>query len=636
MSKVLIVSRSQSLQTAIAAIHHARCLELVDASAIQGVPGDPPPPDPERGRRVTALRSLGAQLDGLLELAGRDAGSLSDDRAASVDVPALRRELAAVAPRVDELVGTVEALREERAVLPRYLEPMREVLELVPELARLDDADLRALGLDTVALVLATEDDALVRALRDELGERLGARRFELVAGAVQAEVVGCLLVFPHARAEEVHALLEEENVRHLPLPDRYERLSLRAAVAAMERRLEDLPRREALARAELDRVLDDHAGRWITADRAVTAELEQLEASALAAVSGRVFTLAGWVPAPDLPRLERSLAAALEDEVAVEVLPRGRADGTPPVLLRQPAPARPFESLVRLLDTPASRTLDPTLLMALFMPVMIGAMVGDIVYGAVLLALAVWARRRLGRDRAILRQIAGVLAVGAAWGIVFGVLYGEALGNAARYWLGMEPVWFYRGSPDALEPLLLFAVGLGAAHVLLGLVLGVWQFWRAGRPHDALDRLGTMLVLVGLFALAGIAADVLAPGTLPVAVAAMIVGLVLVLFLHGALAALTGGLELLGAVGNVLSYLRLAAVGLASVYLAIVANEFAVVAPAGVGIVVATLLHALNVALAALSPTVQALRLHYVEFFQKFLIGGGRPFRPFGATTPA
>jgi len=59
-------------------------------------------------------------------------------------------------------------------------------------------------------------------------------------------------------------------------------------------------------------------------------------------------------------------------------------------------------------------------------------------------------------------------------------------------------------------------------------------------------------------------------------------------------------------------------------------------VAPAGIGIVVATLLHALNVALAGLSPTVQALRLHYVEFFQKFLIGGGRPFRPFGAATAA
>ena len=87
----------------------------------------------------------------------------------------------------------------------------------------------------------------------------------------------------------------------------------------------------------------------------------------------------------------------------------RRRGDRAPPVLLRQPPAARPFESLVRLLDTPASRTLDPTLLMALLMPVMIGAMVGDVVYGAVLLALALWARRRFGGGRIIVRHIAGV-----------------------------------------------------------------------------------------------------------------------------------------------------------------------------------------------------------------------------------
>ena len=637
MTKVTVLGPRRRLDEALTALHDARCVELVDTSTVPGIPGDPPPVDPDRDRRVKDLRAVAARLDGLLELtAGGRPRPDAPDSAGPVDEPRLRRELAATGPRVDRLVGALEALREERAVLPRYLDPMRQVLRLVPELALLDDADLRHLGLETVALVLATEDDALLEALRDELATRLGSGRFELVASPVQGGVVGCLLVFAHESADVVHTLLREENVRHLPLPERYKRLSLRGAVEAMERRLDELPAVEARARAGLDQLAAEHVRGWVAARRAVAAELEQLEARGLAAVTARAFVLVGWVPSPELASLVRSLEAALEGEVSVEALPRRRGDRTTPVLLHQPVAARPFESLVRLLDTPGSRTLDPTLLMALFMPVMIGAMVGDVVYGAVLLALALWARRRFGGEREMVRHIGAVMAMGAGWSIVFGLLYGEALGNAARRWLGMDAVWFYRGSPDALEPLLLFAIGLGAAHVLLGLALGIWQFWRAGRSHDALDRLGTMLVLVGLFALAGIAADVLAASALPVAAAVVIVGLVLVLFLHGALAATTGVLELIGAVGNVLSYLRLAAVGLASVYLAIVANEFAVVAPAGVGIVVAALLHALNVALAGLSPTVQALRLHYVEFFQKFLIGGGRPFRPFGATSPA
>jgi V/A-type H+-transporting ATPase subunit I len=43
-----------------------------------------------------------------------------------------------------------------------------------------------------------------------------------------------------------------------------------------------------------------------------------------------------------------------------------------------------------------------------------------------------------------------------------------------------------------------------------------------------------------------------------------------------------------------------------------------------------------LNLVLGAFSPTIQALRLHYVEFFPKFYEGGGQPFRPFGAPTDA
>jgi V/A-type H+-transporting ATPase subunit I len=83
--------------------------------------------------------------------------------------------------------------------------------------------------------------------------------------------------------------------------------------------------------------------------------------------------------------------------------------------------------------------------------------------------------------------------------------------------------------------------------------------------------------------------------------------------------------------VGNVLSYLRIAAIGLASVYLARVANELGAVGPLWMGVIVAALFHALNLALGTFSPTIQALRLHYVEFFGRFFEEGGNAFRPFG-----
>ena len=48
------------------------------------------------------------------------------------------------------------------------------------------------------------------------------------------------------------------------------------------------------------------------------------------------------------------------------------------------------------------------------------------------------------------------------------------------------------------------------------------------------------------------------------------------------------------------------------------------------IGVIVAGLFHALNLALGILSPTIQSLRLHYVEFFGKFFQGGGVEFKPF------
>ena len=213
----------------------------------------------------------------------------------------------------------------------------------------------------------------------------------------------------------------------------------------------------------------------------------------------------------------------------------------------------------------------------------------------------------------------------------MFGALFGELFGDLGTRAFGDWALWQDRLAEDALVPLLLFAVAIGAAHVVLGLVLGAWQSARFRERPELLDKLGSLLVLGGLFGLAGWAADQLSVGALTPSVAAVIVGLVLVMAPGGALGLITGPLALLGRVGNVLSYLRLAAVGLASAHLASVANELATVGPIWMGVVVAAFFHALNLALASFSPMIQALRLHYVEFFGTFLIGGGRAFAPFG-----
>lgn len=140
------------------------------------------------------------------------------------------------------------------------------------------------------------------------------------------------------------------------------------------------------------------------------------------------------------------------------------------------------------------------------------------------------------------------------------------------------------------------------------------------------------MLVgLIAMFLIVGVTAEVLPDELMTPALAGLIIGIVLLGASLGWLGILMGPIEFIGLIGNVLSYLRIAAIGLASVYLARIANDVAGIAGnIIVGVILAVLIHSLNLVLGAFSPTIHSLRLHYVEFFRKFYEGGGRPYKPY------
>jgi V/A-type H+-transporting ATPase subunit I len=110
-------------------------------------------------------------------------------------------------------------------------------------------------------------------------------------------------------------------------------------------------------------------------------------------------------------------------------------------------------------------------------------------------------------------------------------------------------------------------------------------------------------------------------------ALLAVIAGSACLVLLEGVL----GPLESIKALGSILSYVRLMAVGAASVVMATAANRMS--GKAGslvVGILMAGAVHIINIMLSLLSPSIQSMRLQYVEFFGKFYEGGGRRYKPF------
>jgi len=309
MTKVQLIGRKPQLEELLGRLYELRLIQLLPADEEPALQLLPPEAEPDRLTRTSDLRLLIGQIDGLLTLAE----SPTENEPAAQLSPAdqlqtmLREEVRELTPQVDALNTRIDALLTEAAVLPRYLEPLRRLLPLIPELSELDENALAALQLDTIVLVLNTDDDAVTETLRTGLRELLGDR-FELVATRVDRDAIGCVIVLPHDSAEPVRALLGRERVRSLRLPETYERLSFRGAVAALERRLGEVPGELARARTKLHDLLAPRAPDWRAGRTGLQAALEQIEAIDQVGETGRTFVVIGWTPRRALPRLRNEL----------------------------------------------------------------------------------------------------------------------------------------------------------------------------------------------------------------------------------------------------------------------------------------------------------------------------------------
>ncbi|WP_195909003.1 V-type ATP synthase subunit I [Microlunatus sp. Gsoil 973] len=530
----------------------------------------------------------------------------------------------------------LDSLHNEELNLASQMRPLKQLVPLVPIIAALNGAQLAQLHLATVALVINTGSAGIPQMLRDELTARLG-NTFELATTQIEDGSVGCLVIFPSEKTHVVREILGRAAVRSEALPSRFEGLSLTSTVEAMQLRIDEIAAECARVEHERRQQLARRRS-WLRGARAaVLTELDLTAAARTLVATERVFVAEAWIPRRRVAELRHDLDSRFAGTVVVEHLTTSRSDHNAPVLMHNTKPARPYESLVRFLELPRAGSSDPTFLMAIFLPMMFGAMVGDIAYGLILLLLALVAHYKLAQRLVPAAELSGVVWVligGAAWSIVFGVLYGEALGDLGHRLFGDFALWRDRTSGGALEPLLLLSVAVGAAHIVLGLGIGAWQAIRLNTLRVLVEKVGMLLALAGLFGVVAVAAGRLSSTAMAPALAAVVAGLALIMSLNGVLGIATGALDLLAKLGNILSYLRLAAVGLASAHLANVANQLGTLGPVWLGIVIAIFLHALNLALASFSPLIQSLRLHYVEFFGAFLIGGGRAFQPFGSTS--
>lgn len=360
-----------------------------------------------------------------------------------------------------------------------------------------------------------------------------------------------------------------------------------------------------------------------------------------------RTVLVGGWVEEARKGELEEALRG-LGEELDVTFSPPSEEE-IPPTKLVNRKRVVPAETIINLFGLPNPIETDPTPFVAPFFVLFFGMCISDVGYGLLLALAAWWALKKLDLSAAARNFVRLILYCGLS-AMVVGVL--------TRGYFGIEgeslPAFLkFPGSQDVLNnpvPVMLVCAALGLLHISIGVAIEMFDNMRNDSIWAGLFEQGTTLLMwlgLALLALgAGAKVDPLRKiGTYTLLGGAAGVVLLSNYKSRSLLGKFFGGLYNLyglfgGTIGDVASYLRLYALGMATVAIGSVVNRMALMIKGipvlGILLMVVVLVggHLFNLLINLLGAFVHPLRLQYVEFFSKFYEDGGVPFRPLGLET--
>lgn len=339
---------------------------------------------------------------------------------------------------------------------------------------------------------------------------------------------------------------------------------------------------------------------------------------------------LTGWVRSDKTELIEKTVSDAagsymidFEDPSEDDEVPSVTKD---PYLIDQ------YSTITDSYSPPGKNDIDPNPFMAPWYFVIFGMIIGDVGY-AVLIGLVMLAVRKIKRPTGDFAKLVNVMMYSSIPGIFWGIMYGSYFGET---W---HPVLF---SPlDNILGAMILALVVGVLHMFTGIIIKAVMNIKAGKWLDALtDQIAWMALITGCGLLA---LDSTRKAGIITAAAALAV--IVILGGHSkktVFGKITGGVTSLTGITNylsdILSYLRIFALALASgligMVMNIVANMISSAIPVPVVNIIAAvpvyiLGHGLNTALTILGAYVHTGRLQFIEFFGKFYEGNGAYFRP-------
>lgn len=347
-----------------------------------------------------------------------------------------------------------------------------------------------------------------------------------------------------------------------------------------------------------------------------------------------KVSLIQGWIAYSDNDELTRIVKDTLGEDYYLSFAEvKDEEIDDVPIRLKNNDLNKSFENITEMYSLPRYNEIDPTPLLAPFFLIFFGMMVADAGYGLLILIGSLVALKVFNLDDSQ-KQFAKFFMYLSIPTIIFGFIYGSFFGD----FINLDGVKLIDPSKD-VNTILVASIVFGVIQIFFGLGIKAYVLIRDGRPLDALYDVGSWvltLVSIGVFAMgSGSLATIGKYG--------MIVGMIAIVLTQGRHMKSVGGklgqglyalYGITGYVGDLVSYTRLMALGLAGGSIAgalnLIIGMFPTVALIILGPVIFILAHIFNLGLSLLGGYVHTCRLEYVEYFSKFYEGGGRPFEPF------
>ena len=618
MKKIRIFATSSNVPAVIKKLHELGVVEIRKFKAEGLEDGKPLEIFEDVSARLLKIRSIVSSLN--IKVAPKKYEK---------SVQSLLEESDYLIKTIGEKVNSLLARKNE---MEESLKRLNADLQTISKLQPFE-IDFGTLSTNTLSFVVGEISEAKVEELKRQLSKVTDT--FELLH--VEQKGKPSLVLLVYNKGAPIEPILASLNFSAIEVPK-----NIGVPSSASSRIKEEIEARNSelkLIEKELREIAAQYGEQIATLYQALSIEADRAEIASRFAASKMVVVISGWVKEEDYQKLKKEMEQ-FSDSVFLEEAPVGH-DENVPVVLENPPYAAPFEFVTREYSLPNYFEFDPTILYLITLPILYAMIVGDVLYGVASIFISRWLFEKF-KSSETMRNVCTLWFYSAFPTIIFGIIFNEWGGMTLAQWFSYLATW---GLPDlsryvaynGLSRLhgfsLFFGITLlaGFLHLAIAFILGAIKNWDHHRKHAYAKLAWLGVELSGTAAICSSFLGILPSSFAMPSLIIFVLSAVALFLTEG----IIGIFELPGLAGNILSYARIAAVGVVGVVLAEIINEFFLPSAAN-GILAIILLpllvglHAMNAFIAMFEALIQGGRLNVIEFKSKFVDGGGVLFSPF------